>query len=267
MKKLNSLLILLIMSLSLQAQTELYEFSIQYIGVNAITGHYQMALIATPDADVNNQLSSDLGSMISVPNGYTIGNFEDGTSGIAASEFNSDDYGQISDAGDPTFYLNRLVTTSNIFFTFTSGTPIQLVRFDVIGAGLPTSGFVTLVPPGDNSRLGFLLDYINLTDGATTTDRYGSKSSTNNTFNFASLKTTESVFANLSIFPNPVIDTIYINNVKNIDEINIINVNGQVVKQFTNDLEKLDVSELSSGVYFLSIISQDKMKRIKIIKD
>ncbi|PSG90018.1 T9SS type A sorting domain-containing protein [Aurantibacter aestuarii] len=267
MKQIYSFIVLLFISIITYAQTEQYEFSIQYIGVNGSTGNYQFAFVATPDADVTNQLSSDMAAMVSVPAGYSIGNFENGTSGIPSSEFLADNYGLNSDAGDPTFYINRQVPTTNIFFNFTSGTPIQLVLFDIIGATPPTSGFLRLLPPGDGSRLGFLPDYINMTDGSTTTDRYGTQSTTENSYNFSTLGIINSELDRVSIYPNPVKNELNIKGFKNIDSVSITNISGQVIKQFTNSLEKLDLSDLSSGVYFVSISSQEKIKRIKIIKD
>ena len=268
MKQLYSLVIVLLISVISTAQTEQYEFALQYIGVNGSTGNYQFALVATPDADVTAQLSADMAAMISVPTGYTIGNFENGTSGIAASEFISDDYSVASDAGDPAFYVNRQVPTTNIDFNFTSGTPIQLVRFDVIGTGLPNSGFITLVPPGDSSRLGFLEDYINMTDGGgTTTNRYGSKSTTNNTFNFASLGTVSNELESVGVYPNPVKNELNITGFNNeLTEISVFTITGQKVLTQNKNFEKVNMANLAKGVYFVNLTSQTSEKTIKIVK-
>lgn len=268
MKQLYSLIALLFLSVVTYAQTEQYEFSIQYIGVNSGTGNYQFALVATPDADVTNQLSSDMASMISVPTGYSIGNFENGTSGIPSTEFLADDYGLNSDAGDPTFYVNRQVPTSNILFNFTTGTAIQLVLFDVIGTTPPTSGFLRLLPPGDGSRLGFLPDYINMTDGSTTTDRYGSQSTTENSYNFATLGTTSNKLENINIYPNPVKNELNIKGLDNeLKKVSIYNVTGQKVISQTDGLKTINTSSLSPGVYFINLETTEASKTIKIVKE
>ncbi len=59
----------------------------------------------------------------------------------------------------------------------------------------------------------------------------------------------------ISIYPNPVsnslnIDGLEIGNTKSID---IYNYTGKLVKQITNNFSTLDISELSSGIYFIKI--------------
>lgn len=70
----------------------------------------------------------------------------------------------------------------------------------------------------------------------------------------------------ISIFPNPAKDEIYVVG-NNISTIEIINLNGTIIKTQTisNKTCKIDVSELSKGLYFIKIYSDYGMKTEKIV--
>jgi hypothetical protein len=264
MKKLYSFLALALVTIALQAQTETYEFSLTYIGVNPSSNNHQIALVATPNEDVTSQLSSDMAAMVSVPAGYTIGNFSNGTSGIDANEFGIEDNFVPADSGDPAYYVNRLPPTTNINFSFSSGTPIQLVVFEIIGATLPTSGSVSLLPPGDGSRLGFLPDFINMG----TDDRYGTQSTTANSIDFTTLSAVTNELSGTSIYPNPVNDVL---NIKGLDTeletVSIYSINGQKIMTQTTNLDRINTSTLAQGVYFVQLKSLKAVKTLKIVKN
>lgn len=59
----------------------------------------------------------------------------------------------------------------------------------------------------------------------------------------------------IQIYPNPVKDKLIIENIKNIEieSISLINLNGQIVKQFNSLGTQLDISDISSGLFFLKI--------------
>ena len=65
----------------------------------------------------------------------------------------------------------------------------------------------------------------------------------------------ESVFADVSIYPNPTHDILHIEG-SDIDNISIFNVLGQEIKNIANnsdDIIKIDCSDLPNGVYFVEI--------------
>lgn len=262
MKQFYSLILLVLLSITTQAQTETYEFSIEYVGI--ANGNHQVALIFTPDDNVTAQLSSDFGAMISVPTGYTVGTITAGNSGIPASEILVDDYGISDDNGNPTFYINRLPPTSNINFNFTSGTPITIANFEVMGATLPTSGAATLLPPGDSSRLGFLEDFVNMG----VDNRYCCQSTSDFEIDFATLGTVTNELEGVSIYPNPVNNVLNIKGLNNeLQKVSVFNVGGQQVISQTTGLETINTSALSAGIYFVKLETENSTKTIKIVKE
>jgi hypothetical protein len=74
-----------------------------------------------------------------------------------------------------------------------------------------------------------------------------------------------------SVFPNPVGNTLqlsYYDSKKTSTVVKIISANGSLIKEVfvRNGTTLVDVSTLSKGLYFLSVISDDKLKTIKITK-
>ncbi|HEY5689204.1 MAG TPA: T9SS type A sorting domain-containing protein [Yeosuana sp.] len=80
----------------------------------------------------------------------------------------------------------------------------------------------------------------------------------------------QSRLANIKLYPNPAKDIVNIDTNLKIDDIAIFNQLGQTVMQvkgaqiFNN---KVDISGLSSGLYFMNIKAADKVQSIKIIKE
>lgn len=69
-------------------------------------------------------------------------------------------------------------------------------------------------------------------------------------------------------YPNPVKDILNIKHSKIISEITITNPLGQVImiKKPNVSVAQLDLSHLSSDIYFVEVISEEKSKTVKIIK-
>jgi hypothetical protein len=87
---------------------------------------------------------------------------------------------------------------------------------------------------------------------------YGSLSSINDQLNSESI----------SVFPNPVSSILYINGLK-CEQIDyaIFNLQGQIIKNGQSLNSKIDVSNLNSGVYILSVYSENVFNTIKMIKE
>ncbi len=79
--------------------------------------------------------------------------------------------------------------------------------------------------------------------------------------------TTNSIYEldrmSLSIYPNPAIDVITITSDFNRTQVEILNINGQYVKSLvaTRD-ERIDVSDLEPGIYFVRLEGTQRMERI-----
>jgi len=83
---------------------------------------------------------------------------------------------------------------------------------------------------------------------------------------------TEKIDNNIKIFPNPVIEQIFIelNYSYELQEILIYDVNHKVVYQKTKSSDKkheINISKLDSGVYFVSIITENEKIIKKIVKE
>ena len=83
-----------------------------------------------------------------------------------------------------------------------------------------------------------------------------------------SLSTNEFELAkNISIYPNPVKSQIYLNTDENIESVSIINTFGQTVNSNLIDYATVDTSNLSNGIYFLKIDTDNGMVIKKFIKE
>lgn len=72
----------------------------------------------------------------------------------------------------------------------------------------------------------------------------------------------------VKIYPNPVLRELNFrkSNGSVIQKINIVNVNGQILKTLSGDIESIDLSNLKSGLYFINIITNKGIEVHKIIK-
>lgn len=70
----------------------------------------------------------------------------------------------------------------------------------------------------------------------------------------------------LSVYPNPVQEYLFVTTDSPIDKVEIYNQIGSLVKTESNVSDKIDVSALNAGVYYLSIYLENKQVTKKIIK-
>ena len=78
----------------------------------------------------------------------------------------------------------------------------------------------------------------------------------------------ESKKDNISIYPNPVINNLTIKNEETINELRIFDVQGKMQLHLSpkSEIIDIDMSLFSAGVYFLQIVSHNKVNTSKIIK-
>ena len=72
---------------------------------------------------------------------------------------------------------------------------------------------------------------------------------------------------NVSFYPNPVGDCIYFKTKIDFNKIEIIDINGRVVKSFSKNEDKLDILELNKGLYFAKVYSNSNNSFFKFIKE
>ncbi len=70
----------------------------------------------------------------------------------------------------------------------------------------------------------------------------------------------------INVYPIPTSDLLIIEGLEDITKISIYNVNGEIVKSFTGDLNQLNIVDLFPGLYFLNIESTKSVFTHKIVK-
>jgi len=89
-------------------------------------------------------------------------------------------------------------------------------------------------------------------------------------YNDQSAGINESVQQAYNIYPNPVNDNLFIGNMKNVSKIEILDVAGHVVKSvdYSNVVERtqINISDLNSGMYILTIYEGSKSSATKLLK-
>jgi hypothetical protein len=82
------------------------------------------------------------------------------------------------------------------------------------------------------------------------------------------LSTPDFVLPDFKYYPNPVQHTLTIDNSSTIDEIEIFSVSGKSIltKKINNTHSEIDLSNVSSGFYFLKVKAEGQTKTIKIVK-
>ena len=260
MKKLYTTLFLLLVAVVAQAQT--YEFSISFIGFNAVSGNYQMALMATPSSTVVDGVANDMGAGFYVPAGLTLGNFVAGNSGLPASEWSSTSLSDTSDA----YFISRVEQGTTSVLLNGDG-PFELVLFDIIASPNPTSGSIMFVENGDAvfDELLYIQNYINIG----VDDAYLAPNDTSaNSDNFVTLSTLGRELQGLSIYPNPVKGNVIITLQDNANY-SLLDINGRQVKEGELRVgdNVLNLSGISNGLYVLKLKTDDNVLIKKIIKD
>lgn len=63
--------------------------------------------------------------------------------------------------------------------------------------------------------------------------------------------------AQIKIYPNPVKNVLHIkiNENMNINSISLINIQGQIIRQYDSNIQQIDVSDITEGVYFIKVSS------------
>jgi len=88
-------------------------------------------------------------------------------------------------------------------------------------------------------------------------------------FFYAITTSAQSVYASgqLHLYPNPVIDVLYLSIEDPLSRIDVYNSMGQLVKSFNNPDRQINVSELSSGMYLMNVTDQrGNLYKAKFIK-
>ena len=270
MKQFQKLILAVCFLLVATMQSQTFEFSVSYIGINGSTSNHQFAFIATPSSTITSGVTADIGAGFYVPLGLTIGNFVIGNSGLPASEWSVQTLGASNVNGDP-YFISRVEAGSSSIELNGDG-PFQLVLFDIIADPNPTSGNISFVENGDPvfNEILFIQNYINVNFGSGTFDGYNQNNPLANSVDFSTLSTTDfETYSNeISIYPNPASNYIKVSGY-NISECSyvIYDIQGKELVAFNfKNGNSIDISQFNTGVYFISIIDDFTTITKKIIK-
>lgn len=82
------------------------------------------------------------------------------------------------------------------------------------------------------------------------------------------LSTTEVVFTDVNLYPNPVKNTLHISKTNEIKSLEIYSIQGQVVLTQKSQFETIDMSNLQSGLYFVKLTDNaNRSSTFKVLKN
>lgn len=112
-------------------------------------------------------------------------------------------------------------------------------------------------------KLVFMFDINNVGDGSNLSTFYF-----DNVLQTNSLSTENFTDFKVNIFPNPIKNELFINSQsKQLTKVEIFTILGKKVKEIRKNIKKINVEDLSSGLYLVKIYSQDESFVSKIIKE
>jgi len=270
MKKITAIAIITFMSLFISnktfAQTD-YTFTL------IDNGAYSFSVAAVPSSTTSNFATSiqSYGFTITLPDGVTASITSSLGGGAGATFFDGNNVGQPSIDGylitetlaapislpAPSANVNTTVVTFTVNGNPTSGELILLANDSALATTVtPLQAFMQADTTNDGT-----VNYSNRINSAS-----GLSGTTN--ISFATLSTEDSIFSNVAIYPNPVKNVLNIKGLDNtIKSATIFNLTGQRVISQTENLNEINTSSLTPGVYFLNLETQTASKTIKIVKE
>ncbi|MDQ3190241.1 MAG: T9SS type A sorting domain-containing protein [Bacteroidota bacterium] len=179
--------------------------------------------------------------------------------------------------GTQVSFLNNLNRTLNLEWELISndlvnGWDYSLCDYGTCHVGIPNSGVMDPVAEGDS---GFVK--MNLTpyqvDGTGQIKLIVFETGSTATpdtiiFNYNTLSTSiqnNSDLANITIFPNPTSETIFIENLNEPSTISLMDISGKTIHRIisSNKKEAIAINHLSKGIYIVSIESSKGYKQIQ----
>ena len=222
------------------------------------SGMFQIKVIDDSPEAYNDNICTD-SSMGNVANGNVV----DGSlaAGGLADNYGADGAGQlISFEHDGTVYSATSYVTFHTITTADGGTFI--FYFEDVGVNV-AGNFEYTASTGTGAEVTEVFTY-------TLRDADGDTASANLEIcvDHETLAIEDLFLSNLNYYPNPVVNTLHINNVTTIIKIIVYDINGKKLleKIHQSDKVELKVDKLKIGVYFLKVYSKDRIKTIKIIK-
>ncbi|MBQ4821719.1 T9SS type A sorting domain-containing protein [Aquimarina sp. MMG016] len=280
-KQLLYILLFLLGSMTMTAQSYQYGLVQDF---NNTGENYEYTFVIVPDfangavevGSVNITISISTGNTLTSFTQINGSNWQENTA-FTATVLNS------FTAGDGTRDLWTFSRTSSSQLTIASHTVgEQIPLFSFVVDNMPTTGDITLTENTDavivdlstntggafdlSNSFGADIDGVPITD----TDYYGGNAAGLITYDLMDpLLSVDEVDAlnSITISPNPAIDQFQISGITKKVTVSIYNINGQQLKEssiLANEV--VDITNISSGVYFVKLILDDASKTFKIVK-
>lgn len=159
----------------------------------------------------------------------------------------------------------KIESTTTIDYTTTKTSTLTLV-FDPTFAGkIKVNGITNTVKASDNG----VIVIPNIPAGVS----HILKGDTANLFYMKTVYDTPILAADeqntrseLTLYPNPVSDTVYIKTNGNVESVSIFNMNGGLVKSINGNVKSVHVKDLNIGIYLVRIITKSGTTTKKLIK-
>ena len=72
--------------------------------------------------------------------------------------------------------------------------------------------------------------------------------------------------ADILVYPNPTNSFVNIKgNLINVNNVSVYSISGKKLLELKNEFNKVDISNLQSGIYFLKIASDNNFKTFKVV--
>lgn len=235
-------------------------------------GNYSFSIAAVPNASTSNFATNvqSYGFTIIVPDGVTANVTSSIRNSASASFFDGNNVSQPSIDG----YLITETGSPVSLPAPAAAITTTLVTIQINGS--PTSGVIEILANDSALANAFtsLKSFISadmIDDGSdafpNVVDPNGSALSGNRSFDFATLSVEKTQLANLSVYPNPATNFVNIQSSENpLQKIEIYTINGQLVLSKNNNLEKIAINNLKSGMYLMKLYSADTSKTIKLLR-
>ncbi len=236
-------------------------------------GSYSFTVGAVPNVSASNFATSvqSYGFTIILPDGVTA-TITSSLGGAAnATFFDGNNVAQPTIDG---YLITETLGSPSSLPAPSAGTTAPIVTIQINGA--PTSGILEIL--ANNSALASAVTPLKsfmqadmIDDGSAVftnvVDPNASALSGVSSFDFSTLSVEENQLTNLAVYPNPAKDFVNIqHNEVALQKIEIYSMNGQLIHSQSNNLERIDVNTLKSGLYIMKLYAANTSKTIKLIR-
>lgn len=236
-------------------------------------GGYNYTIAAVPNASSNNFATSvqSYGFTIILSDGNTASLMSSLGGAASATPFDGNAVGQPTIDG---YLITETLGAPASLPAPSAGTTTPIVTIQMAAPTVPgsisilenNSTLATTVTPLKSFMQADMIDN-GMAEFVNVVDPNAAAVTAPSSYNFSTLSTTTQELTNVSIFPNPATDVVYIKGLRNdLKSIELFNMAGQKVLSATNNLETINVANLEAGVYFVKLNTEAASKTIKLTK-